>query len=104
MNDKEKLAYDVEKFYDSPLDSRYMFVYAIKDKKSGLFDIPFCSQSDLMAKRKFIMDIRNRSNNLIGNFPDEFELYRLGIYDKKNANHLDNQFLIITGGEILKDA
>lgn len=57
-----------------------MYLYSIRDVKAETFDTPFPAAKDVVAVRMF-SDLVNRKDNLIGQHPEDFELYRLGFFD-----------------------
>lgn len=54
------------------------YIYAIKDELSG-FASPFVMDSDDLAKRDFMLVVRDPACN-IGKSPDDYSLYRIGVY------------------------
>lgn len=54
-------------------------LYAVYDKKGEAYDVPFFARSDLLAKRRFIVDVRN-PQSLLSQFRDDFVLVRIGIW------------------------
>lgn len=65
-------------------------VYAIKDKKSTYSTELLILPSDELAKRYFgnmVSSLRaTGENHLILNYPDDFDLYRIGHYDCENGS------------------
>lgn len=60
--------------------------YAIKDNVSELFMTPVLFQNENVAKRWFKDVINNESQNeTIFNNPQDFELWKLGIYDNETG-------------------
>ncbi len=57
-----------------------MYLYAIRDKKAQSFDTPFPAANDGVAARMF-SDLVNRSDNLVGQHPEDFELARVAFFD-----------------------
>lgn len=75
--------------------------YAVYDLKSDHYDIPFFSKNDLFAKRKFIIDVRNRSmNTMISHFKDDFELRLVGYYSLYTGEFDNSNKLIAKGTEV----
>lgn len=56
-----------------------MFIYSIKDVKSGFTSI-FQSANDDIAKRDFSAAV-NGAPNLLNSFPEDFELWRVGDFN-----------------------
>ena len=63
-----------------------MFMYAIFDRASGIYDRPFPSRSDAEASRAF-SDIAVAADHPIGQHPDDYTLFEVGIWDD-NAGEL----------------
>ncbi len=85
-------------------------VYAIKDKKSTYSTDLLLMQSDDLAKRHFgnlvLQLLCSNENHLICNFPDDFDLFRVGSFDPENGSLSSCQPVFIccaanfvTGGE-----
>ncbi len=55
-------------------------IYTIYDVASGVYMRPFFSQADGQAKRSF-KDIATDANHEIGKHPEDYTLYRFGIFD-----------------------
>lgn len=58
-------------------------VYSIRDSRTG-FMAPTLDQNDDAAARNFLFAIKN-SRDVMGGFPDEFSLYRLGTFDTESG-------------------
>ena len=54
-------------------------LYSYKDEKVG-FMPPVCESSDVTAVRRFTYDI-NTGNDFMGQFPDDYKLYKVGEFD-----------------------
>lgn len=59
-------------------------IYAVKDIKSGTFDLPFVEPNVINASRGFCLAACNE-NTKIGAFPHDFELFELGYMDNVNG-------------------
>ncbi len=57
-----------------------MFLYAVFDSASGVYDRPWIGQSDAAALRSF-GDIACDAEHPIGKHPEHYSLFRLGEYD-----------------------
>ena len=57
-----------------------LFVYAIFDSCSGVYDRPLCMQADGSAIRAF-GDICVDADHPIGKHPEHYSLHRLGVFD-----------------------
>ncbi len=58
-------------------------VYSIRDSRTG-FMAPTLDQNDDAAARNFLFAVKN-SRDVMGAFPDEFSLYRLGTFDTESG-------------------
>lgn len=61
-----------------------MKLYSIYDRVSGLYSVPFCMQNDGVAKRNFPYICQNDPQYKM--FPDDLELYYIGIYDTSTGS------------------
>lgn len=59
-------------------------IYTIFDSASGAYMRPFFAQSDGQATRSF-GDIARDENHEIGKHPEDYSLYRVGIFDDNKA-------------------
>lgn len=59
-------------------------IYTIFDTASGVYMRPFFAQSDGQATRSF-SDISNDKSHEIGKHPEDYSLYRIGIFDDNKA-------------------
>lgn len=62
------------------------FFYAVKDELAG-FGSPFVMASDELAKRDFILAVRDPAC-IMRNSPDDYSLCRLGIFDDSTGEVL----------------
>lgn len=60
------------------------YIYAIRDKKADTFDQPFPAVNNSVAIRMFA-DLANRQDNLIGQHPEDFDLYQLAFFDPEDG-------------------
>lgn len=58
-------------------------VYSIRDSRTG-FMAPTLDQNDDSASRNFLFAVKN-SRDVMGAFPDEFSLYRLGTFNTESG-------------------
>lgn len=58
--------------------------YTIYDTASGAYSRPFFAKSDGEAQRSF-QDIANDKEHPIGAHPEDYSLFRIGIFDDQNA-------------------
>lgn len=69
-------------------------VYALYDKKSNKFDTPFFCHSDLFAGRNYKM-MMSGSPSIVNTFPEDFDLVKLGSFDRVSGDfHIDHKILI----------
>lgn len=57
-----------------------LFMYSIFDSASGVYDRPFCALTDAAAIRSFA-DIAVDESTPIGRHPEDFSLFRVGLFD-----------------------
>ena len=72
-----------------------LFLYCVFDSASGVYDRPFCAQSDGAAIRSF-GDIASDAEHPIGKHPECYSLYRVGEFDD-NAGALVAEDAICIG-------
>nr|WAE43465.1 MAG: nonstructural protein [Microviridae sp.] len=69
-------------------------IYAIRDKKIGVYGKPFCETSDVQATRGLSIAVNDPTIQL-SHFPDDFDLYKLGTFDEESGCILvDTQFVV----------
>ena len=51
------------------------YSYSIKDTKAGAFGIPFFAQNDDLAKRQFMLAVREGGADRVTAFPADFALW-----------------------------
>ena len=59
-------------------------MYSIKDNAAGTFGAPFVAPNDAMAKR-MLQATMQQPKNQINAFAEDFELWKIGIYDEETA-------------------
>ena len=80
-------------------------IYAYYDKKSDKYDIPFFAKDDIQAMRKFKLDtIANDGQSIIGQFKDDFRLYRIGMYDIKEGYLYQKSLEVVMHGKDITNA
>ncbi len=76
-------------------------VYSIYDQASGLYCRPFFTQSDGEAIRSF-QDISTDAEHPIGKHPEDYTLFRLGIFDDQDGTLYDeNNSSLATALELI---
>ncbi len=74
-------------------------IYSIYDVASGLYSRPFFTQSDGEATRSF-NDIACDTDHPIGKHPEDYTLFRLGVFDDTNGSfHDESNQALMTGLE-----
>lgn len=63
-------------------------MYSIFDAASGLYSRPFFTQADAEAKRSFT-DIAQDAEHPIGKHPDDYTLFRIGMFDDNTGKITD---------------
>lgn len=75
---------NLQKGYPEPLfaetEQKFMYLFSILDKKTGKFLPPFVAESIKDGVRQFTSLI-NYSQSLICNFPEDYKLTFIGIFD-----------------------
>lgn len=56
-------------------------IYSIRDVKLSIFNLPFYSDSAIMATRQVKMSMLTSPDLLLVRFPSDYELYELGTYE-----------------------
>lgn len=59
-----------------------MYVYSVRDEKTGIFFQPFFEAHDVVAIRIFKGALRSK-DNMLADFPEDYALYRIGYWDDK---------------------
>ena len=61
-----------------------LFMYSIFDVAAGVYDRPVVGRSDLEAVRVFT-DMCNTAEHPVGKHPDDYTLFRIGIWDDNSG-------------------
>lgn len=61
-------------------EQKFMHLFSILDKRTGRFMPPFCSESIIDGFRHF-ENLVNYSQSLICNFPEDYEMVYIGLFD-----------------------
>lgn len=59
--------------------------YSVLDKKVRLFNAPFFLSNDDVAVRHFSMSVNSDGETVMGRFPEDFSLVRVGEFDMDNG-------------------
>lgn len=62
-----------------------MYLYGVKDVKSGNFAAPFVSENSESASRALCTTLMTQPDSLLKLYPDDFILYQLGIFDNETG-------------------
>lgn len=74
-------------------------MYSYKDKKVG-FMPPICDAGDQTAIRRFTYDV-NQGNDYMRQFPDDYELYRVGEFDTDTGKiKVETPCFIVDGNNV----
>lgn len=76
-------------------------VFAVMDKKAGVFKTPFFLVHEADAVRGFqkaVMDEKSYLND----HPDEYDLYSLGMFDDINGKFVSKEIRFIVNGQSFK--
>ncbi len=74
-----------------------LFVFAVFDTCSGVYDRPMCARSEGEMLRAFT-DLACNAEHPIGAHPEHYKLFSIGVYDDNNGE------LINTGSECIASA
>lgn len=78
-------------------------LYSIKDTKLGKYCQPFTAPNDDIAKRMLASTmLDNNPNNGIRNFPEDYQLYKLGKYDEDTGELITETKFIVNATEYKK--
>lgn len=86
--------------------SKKLNMYAVRDLKSNLYDVPFFAHNDLFATRRFIIDCRGEraKDSIIGTFKEDFELNLIGEFDTESGEVKYFKKHLLRGSEVDKNA
>jgi len=56
-------------------------IYTIRDKKAGIYLMPFCCHSDGEAARQIDHIVNSEEKNQIADYPEDYDLYKIGYFD-----------------------
>ena len=80
-----------------------MTFYALYDAKQELYYTPVLMANDQTAIRWFTTVI-NGNDEVISSFPEDFSLYKIAEFDKKNGNIAPAKKMLINGTQVKKEA
>lgn len=79
----------------------FVYLFSILDKKTGLYLPPFVSESIAEGLRQF-ESLVNYSGSLICNFPEDYKLVYIGLFDKCLGSLTSPEKLLSWEGSLLK--
>lgn len=85
------------------VETMIYYSYSIKDTKAGAFGIPFFAQNDDLAKRQFMLAIRQGGAAMMNAFPADFELWKNGIFTDDVGTVNGNQPEYMMNGQDAKN-
>lgn len=62
-----------------------MYLYSVKDVKSGIFASPFVSENEETASRALTTTLMTQSDSLLKLYPDDYILYEIGYFDNETG-------------------
>lgn len=80
-------------------NGKYLGMYSFHDDESELYDTPFFCQSDLFARRHFIVTSK-KAGTMFSEFRDHFTLVRLGFLDVTTGKFIPMDETIFLGEEV----
>lgn len=79
-----------------------MELYSIRDEKAGCSYEPQIFKTEVDAIRFFDQAIQNK-NTMINKYPDDFTLYKIGVYDERAGAITDVKVeKVVTAAEIIR--
>lgn len=80
-----------------------IFAYSIYDKKSKKFDVPFFANSDVFARRHFIM-ISEKKGTMLNRFVEDYDLYKIGSFCLDDGKILDiENYQVMQGNKLAQE-
>lgn len=77
-------------------------LYCVKDIKLGKFAQPFSAPNKEIAKR-MLMSTVNAKGNQINEFPEDFQMFKLGEYDEDTGELTSGVEFVINAIELKKE-
>lgn len=75
-------------------------VFAIRDRAIDAFMNPFCAPSNGMAIRSFSDEV-NRDDSPMNKHPDDYELYKLGVWDQDTGEFVNERSMLQVAKNII---
>jgi hypothetical protein len=84
------------------MNEKKINVYAVRDLKGNVYDIPFFAHNDLFAARRFTIDCRGERSrdSIIGTFKEDFELQLIGEFNTNDGTFKEFNKSILKGADI----
>lgn len=77
-----------------------MSIYAIRDLKANKYQQPWLAINDEVAIRQFKTLCQDKST-LFGNYPEDFDLMKLGEYSEDNGSIVSDVTSIANGSSLI---
>lgn len=78
-------------------------VYSVKDIKANIWGSPFFQRNDVTAIRALRNEVNaDNSASLIATNPEDFEIYRVGVFDENTGALTGETPALLAKGEALK--
>lgn len=68
-----------------------MYLYSVKDLKSGIYAAPFVSENNETATRALQTTLFTSSDSLLKLYPDDYVLYNIGSFNNETGIILDSE-------------
>lgn len=78
-------------------------LFAIKDLKAGTYSAPFVALTEGEAQRIFTSMVCYGGDNLISKYPSDYELFKIGKYDKRLGTLIQSDIEFIISAEGVKN-
>jgi len=81
-----------------------LIMYAIFDNRAQRYDTPFFAFNDIMAERRFLMTVREKTS-IFSHFTKDFDLVKLSSFDIETGkiSISESQVTILYGSQIQKE-
>lgn len=78
-------------------------VFSIKDLKAGTFSAPFLASTEGEAQRIFTSMVCYGGDNLISKYPSDYELFKIGKYNKRTGDLIKDDVIFIISADSIKN-
>lgn len=76
-------------------------IYSIYDLKGEKYDVPFFAHSELFAKRRFLMMLKEEG--ILSEFINDFNLVKIGKFNIIDGTLEEKQKIVLEGKQIRKE-